>query len=95
MDDVQRSESKDYRIIKLVNSSNVFVSVEALCVRDGDTSSAIHTLEGHTPAGPILAAFTLDDAIQYFLCATDIIVDIREVRSFKVDGHELLHTFLT
>ena len=70
-----------------------FVSVEALCLRPGDASPAVHTIEEFVPLGPILSAKTLNDALEYFLSKTDIVAEIEEVRSFKVNGRELLPTF--
>jgi hypothetical protein len=52
------------------------------------------TIEESMPVGPILRASTLDEAVRYFLSKTDVVAELHRVDSFKVNGHELLHTFL-
>ena len=77
-----------------MKTPNAVVALTALCVRSGEKLPVELTIEEQMPVGPILGAATLDDAVEYFLSNTDTVCDIIEVRSFKVNGRELLHTFV-
>ena len=46
------------------------------------------------PLDEILTAPTLADAIEHFLRHTDIVTAAEDVRSFKVEGHEIIGTFI-
>ena len=80
-------------VLEPVNTPYVFVSVEALCLLPGDPSPTVRIIEEYMPVGPIFRAETLKEAVDYFLSMTDVTTNVQEVRSFKVNGHELLHTF--
>ena len=78
-----------------MSSPDVLVSVVGVCLRAEDSSPTVQTLEEYMSLTPLLTAVTLNEAIAYFLSNTDTVAEIQEVHSFKVDGHEFLHTFLT
>jgi hypothetical protein len=77
-----------------VQSSKAFVSVIGVCRRSDGGSPAVQTIEEYMPVGPLLRAVTLNDALEYFISKTDAVAELQRVDSFKVNGHELLHTFI-
>jgi hypothetical protein len=70
------------------------IRIEALCTKlDGKPPTAM-VVEESMPIAPVLQARTLAEATNYFLAQTDIVEAIDQVTSLKIDGHELLGTFM-
>jgi len=70
------------------------VRIEATCVKLGGNRARPMVLEEKLDIAPILRAKTLSDATKYFISATGMVQTIADVRSFKIDGHEMLGTFI-
>ena len=74
--------------------SRVLVSILAT-ISTGRESTAQTLIEEHMPMGGILRAVDLDEATGYFLSQSGHSHKFETIHSFKVNGHELIHTFLT
>jgi hypothetical protein len=70
------------------------IRIEAMCTRlDGNPPKPM-VVEESMPIAPILQARTVAEATNYFLGRSDVVSGIDKVTSLKIDGHELLGTFM-
>jgi hypothetical protein len=76
------------------HSASAVVRIEAMCRKARDKSPSMMVLEERMPVKVFLTATTIGEAMNYFIACTDLVEEIGEVRSLKVDGHELVRTFI-
>jgi hypothetical protein len=74
--------------------TEVLVSLQARFTFPGSARKKLTAIEERVPLKGILDAPTLADAVEHVLHHTDIVLEAEDVTSFKVDGHEIISTFI-
>jgi len=74
--------------------SRATVSVTAIFAFPGENDMRRATVDEYVRVRPLLNAPTLRDAMTFFLAQTDIVLAADAIESFKINGHEILNTFI-
>jgi hypothetical protein len=74
--------------------SRATVSVTAIFAFPGETDMRRATVDEYVRVRPLLNAPTLRDAMTFFLAQTDVVLAADGIESFKINGHEILNTFI-
>src|SRR4051812_36155836 len=74
--------------------SRASVSITAVFAFPGEREMRRATVDEYVKVKPLLNAPTLRDALTLFLAQTDVVLAASEVESFKINGHEILNTFI-
>src|SRR6478672_10531869 len=74
--------------------SRATVSVTAIFTFPGESEMRRATIDEDVRVRPLLNAPTLRDAMTFFLAQTDVVLAADEIESFKINGHEILNTFI-